>query len=156
MLQLEGLLKIEISVISLIARLSELCVCRLDVGEGKDVDLPECPRALLKKQCIRYLGPVRHLHHGCVSLFRTCDIYPCCYLQKIYILAEYVCKRMYDDLTNIIHKILCQFHEAFVLLLTINIFSKKMLTTFCCRIFPQVRILRNIFSNKRCIGSSSY
>ncbi|VAI54970.1 unnamed protein product [Triticum turgidum subsp. durum] len=29
----------------------------LDIGEGKDVDLPECPRALLKKQCIRYLGP---------------------------------------------------------------------------------------------------
>uniref|UniRef100_A0ACD5YID1 Uncharacterized protein n=1 Tax=Avena sativa TaxID=4498 RepID=A0ACD5YID1_AVESA len=29
----------------------------LDIGEGKDVDLPVCPRALLKKQCIRYLGP---------------------------------------------------------------------------------------------------
>ncbi|KAM0916484.1 hypothetical protein ACQ4PT_010153 [Festuca glaucescens] len=29
----------------------------LDIGEGKDVDLPECPRALLKKQCITYLGP---------------------------------------------------------------------------------------------------
>ncbi|KAK3118402.1 hypothetical protein QOZ80_9BG0698540 [Eleusine coracana subsp. coracana] len=29
----------------------------LDVGEGKDVDLPECPRALLRKQCIKYLGP---------------------------------------------------------------------------------------------------
>ncbi|EMS54237.1 hypothetical protein TRIUR3_20288 [Triticum urartu] len=29
----------------------------LDIGEGKDVDLPECPRARLKKQCIRYLGP---------------------------------------------------------------------------------------------------
>ncbi|WVZ54405.1 hypothetical protein U9M48_005208 [Paspalum notatum var. saurae] len=29
----------------------------LDVGGGKDVDLPECPRTLLKKQCIRYLGP---------------------------------------------------------------------------------------------------
>ncbi|KAF0890194.1 hypothetical protein E2562_038758 [Oryza meyeriana var. granulata] len=29
----------------------------LDIGEGKDVDLPECPRALLKKQCIKYLGP---------------------------------------------------------------------------------------------------
>ncbi|KAJ1274274.1 hypothetical protein BS78_05G050100 [Paspalum vaginatum] len=29
----------------------------LDVGDGKDVDLPECPRTLLKKQCIRYLGP---------------------------------------------------------------------------------------------------
>nr|CBX24473.1 hypothetical_protein [Oryza glaberrima] len=29
----------------------------LDIGEGKDVDLPECPRARLKKQCIKYLGP---------------------------------------------------------------------------------------------------
>ncbi|TVU26907.1 hypothetical protein EJB05_29478 [Eragrostis curvula] len=29
----------------------------LDVGEGKDVDLPECPRAVLRKQCIKYLGP---------------------------------------------------------------------------------------------------
>ncbi|KAE8780367.1 IQ domain-containing protein IQM3 [Hordeum vulgare] len=29
----------------------------LDIGEGKDVELPECSRALLKKQCIRYLGP---------------------------------------------------------------------------------------------------
>ncbi|PAN16031.1 hypothetical protein PAHAL_3G027500 [Panicum hallii] len=30
---------------------------RLDVGDGKVVDLPECPRTLLKKQCIKYLGP---------------------------------------------------------------------------------------------------
>ncbi|EMS66281.1 hypothetical protein TRIUR3_31639 [Triticum urartu] len=30
----------------------------LDIGEGKDIELPECSRALLKKQCIRYLGPV--------------------------------------------------------------------------------------------------
>jgi hypothetical protein len=37
------------------------CICRLDVGDGKDVDLPECPRTLLKKQCIRYLGPVRNV-----------------------------------------------------------------------------------------------
>ncbi|CAN6344420.1 unnamed protein product [Urochloa humidicola] len=29
----------------------------LDVGDGKDVDLPECPRTLLKMQCIKYLGP---------------------------------------------------------------------------------------------------
>jgi len=37
------------------------CICRLDVGDGKDVDLPECPRTLLKKQCIKYLGPVRNV-----------------------------------------------------------------------------------------------
>ncbi|KAL6641889.1 hypothetical protein ACP70R_020070 [Stipagrostis hirtigluma subsp. patula] len=29
----------------------------LDVGAGKDVDLSDCPRTLLKKQCIKYLGP---------------------------------------------------------------------------------------------------
>ncbi|TKV99280.1 hypothetical protein SEVIR_8G032400v4 [Setaria viridis] len=29
----------------------------LDVGEGKELDLPECPRAKLRKQCIKYLGP---------------------------------------------------------------------------------------------------
>uniref|UniRef100_A0A1J3C751 IQ domain-containing protein IQM3 n=1 Tax=Noccaea caerulescens TaxID=107243 RepID=A0A1J3C751_NOCCA len=29
----------------------------LDVGEGKDMDLNECPRSKLKQQCIRYLGP---------------------------------------------------------------------------------------------------
>lgn len=32
---------------------------RLDVGEGKDVNLEEhCPRWKLHKQCIKYLGPV--------------------------------------------------------------------------------------------------
>ncbi|XP_066339254.1 IQ domain-containing protein IQM3-like [Miscanthus floridulus] len=35
----------------------------LDVGEGKDLDLPECPRALLKKQCIMYLGPQEREHY---------------------------------------------------------------------------------------------
>ncbi|KAK3043548.1 hypothetical protein RJ639_002127 [Escallonia herrerae] len=29
----------------------------LDVGDGKDVDLKECPRSKLRKQCIKYLGP---------------------------------------------------------------------------------------------------
>ncbi|KAL6641890.1 hypothetical protein ACP70R_020071 [Stipagrostis hirtigluma subsp. patula] len=29
----------------------------LDVGAGKDVDLPQCPRTLLKEKCIKYLGP---------------------------------------------------------------------------------------------------
>ncbi|GJW32619.1 IQ domain-containing protein IQM3-like protein [Tanacetum coccineum] len=29
----------------------------LDVGEGKEVDLKECPRSKLRKQCIKYLGP---------------------------------------------------------------------------------------------------
>ncbi|GJM87998.1 hypothetical protein PR202_ga04010 [Eleusine coracana subsp. coracana] len=35
----------------------------LDVGEGKDIDLPECPRALLKNECIKYLGPQEREHY---------------------------------------------------------------------------------------------
>lgn len=31
---------------------------RLDLGDGKDVELKECPRSKLRKQCIKYLGPV--------------------------------------------------------------------------------------------------
>lgn len=33
-------------------------MCRLDVGDGKELDLEECPRSKLRKQCIKYLGPV--------------------------------------------------------------------------------------------------
>ncbi|CAL1357548.1 unnamed protein product [Linum trigynum] len=29
----------------------------LDVGDGKEVNLEKCPRSLLQRQCIRYLGP---------------------------------------------------------------------------------------------------
>nr|XP_043633372.1 IQ domain-containing protein IQM3 [Erigeron canadensis] len=29
----------------------------LDVGDGKEVDLKECPQSKLRQQCIRYLGP---------------------------------------------------------------------------------------------------
>ncbi|GMY25152.1 IQ domain-containing protein IQM3-like [Fagus crenata] len=29
----------------------------LDVGEGKELDLKECPRSKLRQQCIKYLGP---------------------------------------------------------------------------------------------------
>lgn len=31
---------------------------RLDVGGGRNIDLKECPRCKLKKQCVTYLGPV--------------------------------------------------------------------------------------------------
>lgn len=31
---------------------------RLDIGEGKEVNLASCPRVDLQKQCIQYLGPV--------------------------------------------------------------------------------------------------
>ncbi|KAJ3675089.1 hypothetical protein LUZ60_004131 [Juncus effusus] len=29
----------------------------LDVGEGRDLDLTDCPRSILTKECIKYLGP---------------------------------------------------------------------------------------------------
>ncbi|KAI6681990.1 hypothetical protein NL676_035871 [Syzygium grande] len=29
----------------------------LDVGQGKDINLEKCPRSVLHKQCIKYLGP---------------------------------------------------------------------------------------------------
>lgn len=32
--------------------------CRLDVGEGRDVNIEKCPRSKLQQQCIKYLGPV--------------------------------------------------------------------------------------------------
>lgn len=38
---------------------SNFFLCRLDVGDGKELDLKECPRSKLRQQCIKYLGPVR-------------------------------------------------------------------------------------------------
>ncbi|KAL5717094.1 IQ domain-containing protein iqm3 [Ranunculus cassubicifolius] len=35
----------------------------LDVGDGKDIDLPECPRSKLRQQCITYLGPHQRDHY---------------------------------------------------------------------------------------------
>ncbi|KAF5948120.1 hypothetical protein HYC85_014077 [Camellia sinensis] len=38
----------------------------LDIGDGKEVDLKECPRSKLQQQCIIYLGPKRKgsFHHS--------------------------------------------------------------------------------------------
>ncbi|KAL3624643.1 hypothetical protein CASFOL_031311 [Castilleja foliolosa] len=30
---------------------------KLDIGDGKEVDLKECPRSKIRQQCIEYLGP---------------------------------------------------------------------------------------------------
>ncbi|XVE61519.1 hypothetical protein DITRI_Ditri06bG0046800 [Diplodiscus trichospermus] len=35
----------------------------LDVGNGKDIDLKECPRSKLRQQCITYLGPQEREHY---------------------------------------------------------------------------------------------
>ncbi|KAK6139996.1 hypothetical protein DH2020_026270 [Rehmannia glutinosa] len=39
----------------------------LDLGDGKEVDLKECPRSKLRQQCIKYLGPKeREYYEYCV------------------------------------------------------------------------------------------
>lgn len=35
----------------------------LDLGDGKELDLDECPRSKLKQQCIKYLGPQEREHY---------------------------------------------------------------------------------------------
>ncbi|CAI9780207.1 unnamed protein product [Fraxinus pennsylvanica] len=35
----------------------------LDLGDGKEVDLEECPRSKLRQQCIKYLGPQEREHY---------------------------------------------------------------------------------------------
>ncbi|CAA2970663.1 IQ domain-containing IQM3-like [Olea europaea subsp. europaea] len=35
----------------------------LDLGEGREVDLEECPRSKLRQQCIMYLGPQEREHY---------------------------------------------------------------------------------------------
>ncbi|KAF8395371.1 hypothetical protein HHK36_019317 [Tetracentron sinense] len=35
----------------------------LDIGDGKDFDLKECPRSMLRQQCIKYLGPQEREHY---------------------------------------------------------------------------------------------
>ena len=54
-----------------------LYINRLDVGEGKDLDLPECPRAKLKKQCIKYLGPVRIFPQWVSIFIQNGELYDC-------------------------------------------------------------------------------
>ncbi|KAJ8615217.1 hypothetical protein MRB53_034589 [Persea americana] len=36
---------------------------RLDIGDGRDVDILECSRSLLRQQCIIYLGPQEREHY---------------------------------------------------------------------------------------------
>ncbi|KAF2307602.1 hypothetical protein GH714_030106 [Hevea brasiliensis] len=38
----------------------------LDIGDGKELDLQECPRSKLRQQCIKYLGPKKKgiFHHS--------------------------------------------------------------------------------------------
>ncbi|KAI8006354.1 Triosephosphate isomerase, cytosolic [Camellia lanceoleosa] len=38
---------------------NQLASDRLDIGDGKEVDLKECPRSKLRQQCIKYLGPTK-------------------------------------------------------------------------------------------------
>lgn len=42
----------------LLSILFTVAPCRLDIGDGKELDLEDCPRSNLRQQCIKYLGPV--------------------------------------------------------------------------------------------------
>lgn len=45
----------------MLTKLSQLY--RLDIGEGREVNLAEkCSRSKLHQQCIKYLGPVRKIY----------------------------------------------------------------------------------------------
>lgn len=45
-------------------------ICRLDIGDGKEVDLKECPRSKLQRECIKYLGPVCP-SMNCIQIFKN-------------------------------------------------------------------------------------
>ncbi|CAD5178126.1 unnamed protein product [Musa acuminata subsp. malaccensis] len=40
----------------------------LDIGDGRDLDLIDCPRSLLRKQCVKYLGPQEREHYEYVPI----------------------------------------------------------------------------------------
>ncbi|KAG6478146.1 hypothetical protein ZIOFF_061578 [Zingiber officinale] len=40
----------------------------LDIGDGRDLDLDQCPRSFLRKQCVIYLGPQEREHYEYVPL----------------------------------------------------------------------------------------
>ena len=50
-------------------------MCRLDIGEGKEMNLEKCPRSKLLQQCIKYLGPVSLLSPALL-------LFVCCQLMK--------------------------------------------------------------------------
>jgi len=96
-----------------------VCMYRLDVGEGKDLDLPECPRAKLKKQCIKYLGPVRIFPQWVSIFIQNGELYDC--------LASYTHRN----------------HLGFVKLFFCSSFL-RVCTSFAINLFPQLWLLRNI------------
>jgi hypothetical protein len=103
-----------------------LRVCRLDIGEGKDLDLPECPRALLKQQCIRYLGPVRYVPPTAAYL----------YLESVtYKLAENFCGEQYAGLTHTSSTNIMPVSQSFRLLILSLSFFKKIALPFTIKHF---------------------
>ncbi|KAJ6790526.1 IQ domain-containing protein IQM3-like [Iris pallida] len=40
----------------------------LDIGDGRNVELQECPRSLLRQQCIKYMGPQERQHYEYVPV----------------------------------------------------------------------------------------
>lgn len=66
---------------------------RLDIGDGKTVDLDECPRSRLHQECISYLGPVS-INQECIrarindSLLYLCTIQICNFLISLCLFFE--------------------------------------------------------------------
>lgn len=65
---------------------------RLDVGDGKEVNLDKCPRTKLQRQCIKYLGPV--------SLQLHLSLYFC---QTNWIHKHYIQQRERESYEVVIH-----------------------------------------------------
>lgn len=48
----------EFPILGLPLMVNSFEIWRLDVGDGKEINLEKCPRSKLHRQCIKYLGPV--------------------------------------------------------------------------------------------------
>ncbi|KAB5519296.1 hypothetical protein DKX38_023615 [Salix brachista] len=48
--------------------LSKVIFCMLDVGDGKEVEVEECPRSKLQENSIKYLGPKEREQYECIII----------------------------------------------------------------------------------------
>uniref|UniRef100_A0A6N2N5K3 Uncharacterized protein n=1 Tax=Salix viminalis TaxID=40686 RepID=A0A6N2N5K3_SALVM len=48
--------------------LSKFVFCMLDVGDGKEVEVEECPRSKLQENSIKYLGPKEREQYECIII----------------------------------------------------------------------------------------
>lgn len=67
-----------------------IIICRLDVGDGKEINLDKCPRSTLQRQCIKYLGPVSYLWANPMFGFtESLEPISYIYLMLLFIFAEW-------------------------------------------------------------------